>query len=397
MTLIADLHVHSRYANSTSPRMTLSEMSHAARRKGVDLVGTGDCTHLAWLTALKAQLKDLGNGLYSYKGSRFLITGEISLVWRQEGRGRRVHLLLLVPCLEDATHIHDALSRRGNLASDGRPILGLSARDLCEIVWERSPGTVLIPAHLWTPWYSVLGSKSGFDSLEACFGSYVSQIVAVETGLSSDPPMNRRVSALDTVRLVSFSDAHSPAKLAREATLFDLEQVSFPAVVQALTTGQGLAGTLEFYPEQGKYHDDGHRSCGVSQSPSQSAESENRCPVCGRPLTLGVSHRVETLADRDEPTMGDTMYRSLVPLDEILSQTLGVGVQSKAVARLYEAMLDRYGTELSILLDHPLDRFGPEVPDDVVVGIDWMRRGELTIEPGYDGVYGKVSLGRRET
>jgi DNA helicase II / ATP-dependent DNA helicase PcrA len=397
MTLTADLHLHSHHSNSTSPAMDLPTLSHAAARKGIDLLGTGDCTHPAWLQELQAQLKDLGNGLYTYNGSCFLITGEISLVWRQEGRGRRVHLVLLVPCLDDAMRIHDALSLRGNLAYDGRPMLGLSARDLCEIVWERSPETVLIPAHLWTPWYSVLGSKSGFDSLEACFGSYASQIIAVETGLSSDPPMNRRVSALDRLQLISCSDAHSPAKLAREATLFDLPDLSFHAVAHALRTGEGHAGTLEFYPEQGKYHYDGHRSCGVSQSPSQSAATGDRCPVCDRPLTLGVLHRVQALADRAEPAMDGTVYRSLVPLDEILSQVLGVGVQSKAVARLYEAMLDRHGTELSILLDYPLDRFGPEIPDGVVEGIDRMRRGELRIEPGYDGVYGRVSLGGCQT
>ena len=394
MTLVTDLHVHSRYANSTSPQMTLPGMSRAARRKGVDLLGTGDCTHPGWLEELRRELRDCGHGVYAHNGTRYLVTGEVSLVWRQAGRGRRVHLVLLVCSLDDAARIQEALSERGNIAYDGRPMLGLSAQAFCELIWERAPETLVIPAHIWTPWYAVLGDKSGFDSLQECFGGLVDRITAIETGLSSDPGMNRRVSSLDGVRLVSFSDAHSPARIAREATVLDLKKVSFSAVSQALATGQGYVGTIEFYPEQGKYHYDGHRVCGVSLAPPQSMSIGNRCPICGKPLTLGVLHRVTELADRDVPRLGKGIHRSTVPLVDILSDVLGVGAGSKTVAKLYEAMLDRYGTELAILLDHPIDDFGADVPEQVVDGIARVRQGDVVIEPGYDGMYGKVCLGR---
>jgi len=271
-------------------------------------------------------------------------------------------------------------------------MLGLSAPDFCEIVWEVSPDTLLIPAHVWTPWYAVFGAKSGFDSLEACFGEYTDRIVAIETGLSSDPPMNRRVSALDHLRLLSCSDAHSPAKLAREATLFDVDDISFDAISNALRTGDGYAGTFEFYPQEGKYHYDGHRSCGISWSPDHSIAADDICPVCGKTLTIGVLHRVMDLADRDEPELGGVPFKSLIPLAEIISQAIDVGVGSKAVAKIYDAMLDRHGTELDILLERPLDDLVPGTPDRVLEGIAKMRSGDIVIEPGYDGVYGKIEI-----
>ena len=392
MTVVADLHIHSRYSNSTSPQMELPTLAYTAKRKGIDLLGTGDCTHPDWLNTLSSELREEAPGIYSYGGASFVVTGEVSLVWRHEGRGRRIHLVLLTPSLDDAVRIHEALSPRGNLLYDGRPMLGLSAHDFCEIVWECSPDTLLIPAHVWTPWYAVFGAKSGFDSLDECFGEFTDRIYAIETGLSSDPPMNRRVSALDDLRLLSCSDAHSPAKLAREATLFDVSELSFETITHALKTGEGYAGTFEFYPQEGKYHHDGHRACGISRSPDQSIEADNVCPVCGKTLTIGVLHRVEDLADRTEPDLGDVPFRSLIPLAEIISQAIGVGVGSKAVSKIYEAMLDRHGTELDILLERSLDDLVVGTPERVLEGIDKMRKGDIVIEPGYDGVYGKIEI-----
>ncbi len=392
MTLIADLHIHSRYSNATSYQMELPALSETAKRKGIGLLGTGDCTQPDWLDTLSSTLREGSDGVYTYHGVSFLVTGEVSLVWKHDGKGRRIHMVVLAPSLDDAMRIHEALSPRGNLVYDGRPMLGLSAPDFCEIVWEQSPDTLLIPAHVWTPWYAVFGAKSGFDTLKECFGIYTDRIVAIETGLSSDPAMNRRVSALDHLRLLSCSDAHSPAKLAREATLFDVAQPTFVAIAQALKTGEGYAGTLEFYPQEGKYHYDGHRACGVSWSPEQSMAADDVCPVCGKTLTVGVLHRVMDLADRAEPELGGVPYKSLIPLAEIISQAIGKGENTKAVARIYDAMLDRHGTELDILLEHSLDDLTPDTPDRVLEGIAKMRSGDIAIEPGYDGVFGKVEI-----
>jgi uncharacterized protein (TIGR00375 family) len=392
MTTIADLHIHSRYSNATSFQMELPTLAEGAKRKGIHLLGTGDCTQPDWLDTLSSDLRAEADGVYSYDGVSFMVTGEVSLVWKHDGKGRRIHIVLLVPSLDDAVRIHEALSPRGNLVYDGRPMLGLSAPDFCEIVWEQSPDTLLIPAHVWTPWYAVFGAKSGFDSLEDCFGTHTDRIYAIETGLSSDPPMNRRVSALDHLRLLSCSDAHSPAKLAREATLFDVPDVSFEAISRALKTGDGYAGTFEFYPQEGKYHYDGHRSCGISWAPDQSIAADDICPVCGKTLTIGVLHRVEDLADRVEPELGDVPFKSLIPLAELISQAIGVGVQSKAVAKIHDAMLNRHGTELDILLEHSLDDLVADTPERVLEGIAKMRSGDIHIEPGYDGVFGKVEI-----
>ncbi|TFH11725.1 MAG: DNA helicase UvrD [Candidatus Atribacteria bacterium] len=372
--------------------MELPTLAHGARRKGIDLLGTGDCTHPYWLDTLSSELRDEGSGIYSYDGVSFMVTGEVSLVWKHDGKGRRIHLVLLVPSLDDAVKIHEALSPRGNLVYDGRPMLGLSAPDFCEIVWEQSPDTLIIPAHVWTPWYAVFGAKSGFDSLNACFGEYTDRIVAIETGLSSDPPMNRRVSALDHLRLLSCSDAHSPAKLAREATLFDVKSLSFAAIAHALKTGEGYGGTLEFYPQEGKYHYDGHRSCSISWSPEQSMAADDICPVCGKTLTIGVLHRVMDLADRSEPELGCVPFKSLIPLAELIAQAVGKGVNTKTVTCLCDAMLDRHGSELDILLEHSLDDLAVDTPGRVLEAIAKMRSGDITIEPGYDGVYGKIEI-----
>ncbi len=392
MTVIADLHIHSRHSQATSPQMDLPALADGARRKGIDLLGTGDCTHPEWLRTLSDGLSKSSAGIYQHGDASFMITGEVSLVWRHDGKGRRVHLVLLVPSLDAAWKIREALACRGNLDYDGRPMLGLSAADFCEIIWAQSEETLIIPAHVWTPWYAIFGAKSGFDSIEACFGNYADRIYAIETGLSSDPPMNRRVSALDSLRLLSCSDAHSPAKLAREATLFDVKNLTFESIARALKTGDGYAGTLEFYPQEGKYHYDGHRSCGISWSPKQTEAADGICPVCGKSLTIGVLHRVEALADREAPELGGVPYRSLIPLAEIISQATGRGVNTKTVGTAYDAMLERHGAELDILLERSLDALAPGTSDRVLEGIAKMRAGDIHIEPGYDGVYGVVEI-----
>jgi len=389
MNVTADLHLHSRYSNATSSAMDLPTMAHWANRKGIHLLGTADFTHPMWRKQLQDQLREEADGIYGLDGTRFLITGELSLVWRHEGKGRRVHLVLLVPSLDDAERISTELGKRGNIGSDGRPILGLSVVDCLDLVWEQSPDTVVIPAHVWTPWYSVFGSKSGFDAMEDCFGSHADRIFAIETGLSSDPPMNRRVSALDRFTLVSNSDAHSPAKLAREATLFDLDKLTFAAISDALRTKDGYKGTLEFYPEEGKYHYDGHRKCGISMHPTESVKHGDVCPVCGKPMTLGVLHRVEELADRKEPEL-DAPFRSLVPLSELISRVLGKGIHTKTVMTAYDSMLERHGTELDILLEHPIDAMAVDSPDSILEAIERVRTGAVRVIPGYDGEFGRV-------
>ncbi len=374
--------------------MGLPELSRWGGIKGIDLLGSGDFTHPAWFGTLRSQLREESEGIYRYGDTRFLISGELSAIWSQEGRQRRIHLVILVPSLDDAEKINQRLAARGNLAADGRPMFGLSAKALVELIWEVAPEAFVIPAHAWTPWYSIFGAKSGFDSLEECFGEYADRIRAIETGLSSDPPMNRRVSSLDRLALVSFSDAHSPSKLGREVTIFDLPDLTYSTLVEALSGGPGLTGTIEFYPEEGKYHYDGHRQCGVSQHPSETRANNDRCPVCGRELTIGVLHRVTDLADRaegDGATKRDR-YWSLIPLVEIVAQALGVGAKTKKAERAYDAMIERFGSELDILLDRPIDEIAHGADTRVAEGIAKMRSGSVHIEPGYDGVYGRIEI-----
>ncbi len=396
MRLIADLHIHSRYSRATSPTIDLPTLSRAARAKGVDILGTGDFTHPQWFRILREGLSPEGNGLYLHDGVRYLLSTEISAIWSHDGRVRKVHLLVIAPSLEDVSRINRELASIGNLSADGRPTLGVSAERLLDAIYNASPEAEVIPAHAWTPWFSVFGSRSGFDSLDECFGRYTDRIFAIETGLSSDPPMNWRLSALDEVALVSNSDAHSPANIGREATVFDLSEPSYRSLVAAMKGGGDgrLLGTIEFFPQEGKYHYDGHRSCGIVVPPERSIKLNNLCPVCGKPLTIGVMHRVEDLADRpagftppDRPP-----YTSLVPLPEIIAQALGTGVKAKAVAREYERLIRRFGNEFRILLDLPEDELRRGAPPRIAEGIVKVRRGDLRIEPGYDGAYGKVTI-----
>src|SRR5690349_23956487 len=368
MRFYADLHVHSKYSRATSRDLDLEHLAHWAARKGIAVVATGDFTHPAWAAELKQKLVPAEPGLFGLrediakgvaatlpaacrKAVRFMLEVEISTIYKKGDKTRKVHHLIYAPDFATVDRISARLARIGNIASDGRPILGLDSRDLLEITLESGPGAYLVPAHIWTPWFAALGSQSGFDSIADCYGDLSEHIFAVETGLSSDPPMNWRVSFLDRYRLTSNSDAHSPGKLGREATAFDCEMDYF-ALRRALETGQGYVGTVEFFPEEGKYHLDGHRKCEVRLTPKETLANGGHCPVCGEKVTIGVEHRVEVLADRSEaqalppPTAG--MVSNFVPLPEILSELTASGAASRAVVRGYDQAIAKLGSELSI-------------------------------------------------
>ncbi|WP_297056479.1 endonuclease Q family protein [Thermosulfurimonas sp.] len=395
---LADLHVHSRYSRATSRDMHLPVLARTAREKGLQLVGTGDFTHPDYFRELCELLEPAPEeGLYVYRedpeGPRFILSAEVSNIFSQgHRRNRRIHTLILAPSLEVVREINLALSRLGDLSADGRPTFGFPVKKLVRLLREISPEILFIPAHAWTPWYSVFGAFSGFDSVEECFEEEAEHIHALETGLSSDPEMNWRVSALDRYTLVSNSDAHSPSKLGREANAF-WYPMSYPALSQALRTGN-LAFTLEFYPEEGKYHFDGHRSCGIYLSPSETRRHGGVCPVCGGRLTVGVMHRVEELADRPEGFRppGKPLSVHLVPLEEIIAEALGVGSQSKRVKKTYRQLIELGGSEFSLLLEKDLSELAEFVPERILEGIRRVREGRVYVRPGYDGVYGVVSI-----
>lgn len=383
-----------------------------AARKGIGVVGTGDFTHPGWRKELKEKLQPAEDGFYVLKeeyrrreegacegaAPRFVITGEISTIYKKNGRTRKVHSLILLPDMEAADRLAGRLEQIGNIRSDGRPILGLDCRDLLEIMLETCPDGEYIPAHIWTPHFSVFGSFSGFNSMEECFGDLTPHIHALETGLSSDPGMNRRVSFLDRYHLISNSDAHSPAKLGREASVFDTEQ-SYRGLVGAIRSGEGLCGTIEFFPEEGKYHMDGHRKCGICTTPEETARLGGKCPVCGKKITAGVWHRVEELADRPEDYVhsGDKPYESLVPLVEVISASAGYTPASKKVQNEYFRMLEELGSEFEILRNIPEEEIKKTAGERIAGAIGRLRRREVKLIPGFDGQYGTVGLfGRNE-
>lgn len=406
---LADLHIHSRYSRATSRDCVPEHLDVWARRKGLDVIGTGDFTHPAWREELREKLEPAEDGLYTLKASlrlpcetdgqaaspRFVVTGEISSIYKKNGRVRKVHNVLLLPGLEQAERLAKRLEEVGNLHSDGRPILGLDSRDLLEITLETCPGAVFIPAHIWTPHFSLFGAYSGFDDIRECFEDLTPHIHALETGLSSDPPMNWRLSALDGYTLVSNSDAHSPAKLGREANLFDTA-LSFPAMAKALETpgDPGFQGTIEFFPEEGKYHFDGHRACGQCLKPEQTEQMGGKCPVCGGRITVGVLHRVEELADREEGYLPPERRRfeSLVPLPEVIAASTGWSAAGKKVQEAYFDLLEKLGPEFSILREVPLDRIEQAAGPCVAEGIRRLRAGKVELRPGYDGEYGQVRI-----
>ena len=414
MTFYADLHVHSKYSRATSRNCDLEHLALWARKKGIGIVATGDFTHPAWRAELKEKLVPAEPGLFRLRPDleraveewlpracrsastavRFMLSVEISTIYKKLDRTRKIHHLIYTPDFESTDRVVESLSRIGNLHSDGRPILGLDSRHLLEIALESGPGSYLVPAHIWTPWFAALGSKSGFDAIDECYGDLAPNIFAVETGLSSDPPMNWRVSSLDRFRLVSNSDAHSPEKLGREVCVFDTE-LDYFALRRALETGEGYEGTLEFFPEEGKYHLDGHRSCRVRLSPGETRAHDGLCPACGKPLTVGVMHRVEDLADRPEdvaPPVTAGPMQSLVPLPEILSEIHQVGAKSKRVAQHYESLLGRLGPELPLLNALPLEDIAPASSSLVAEAVSRLRRQEVIRHAGYDGVYGTIRL-----
>ena len=407
MKMIADLHIHSRFSMATSKEGTPENLDFWARKKGISLIGTGDFTHPVWREELKERLVSEGNGLYRLRdayvkeesrkfpgeGTRFVVSGEISSIYKKNGKTRKVHNVILLPSLEAADAMAQRLEKIGNIHSDGRPILGLDSHDLLEMMLDVCSEGILIPAHIWTPHFSVLGAKSGFDSVEECFEELAPYIYALETGLSSDPAMNWRISKLDRYQLVSNSDAHSPSKLGREANLLDID-CSYEGLYRAIQTGEGLEGTVEFFPEEGKYHFDGHRKCGVSLSPVEAERLGGICPVCGKKLTMGVDHRVEQLADRAEGFVkkDGKKYESLVPLPEVISACMGYSTASKKVQGCFEQMIQTLGTEFDILRNVPSEDIKSCTGERIAEGIENVRTGNVKRIPGYDGEYGKIEL-----
>ena len=468
MQVIADLQIHSKYSRAVSPAMTISGIYEWAKRKGIDLVATGDWTHPLWIKEIQAQLEELGNGFLKLKTSTqkssatvdtnlldpmFLLATEVSCIYSQGGKGRRVHTLLWVSTLESALKINREMTKRGcNLLSDGRPIIGLTSIELAELVFSIEPDALIIPAHAWTPWFAVFGSMSGFNSLSDAFGPYADKIYAVETGLSSNPAMNWQIKELDNRSIVSFSDAHSGPKLGREATVFEFEGKSIadfsykylteaikspsknknsPARIASQSDAGGqpitsinshIAYTIEFYPEEGKYHFTGHRSCNIRWGPEETRTKGVICPVCGKPLTQGVMQRIEELANRTEAAVSiesknknqdlglhdDIVaysskafpqrppYIMLVPLQEIIAECLGSPVASKKTQSIYIKLTDHFQGEFNVLLHATKEEIALVSGERIAVGITKVRKGDILIDPGYDGVFGVVKLWRND-
>lgn len=422
MRQIADLHIHSKYSRACSQDLVLPKIDEWCKYKGIDIVATGDFTHPVWFKNIKEELEPLGNGLFRLKsdsvdgstkllpslklrqagtmttssGTKFILGTEISCIYTQGDRCRRIHINIFFPEIVDVEKLISVLEKKGcNLKSDGRPIIGLSAKELAKICLEINPKALIVPAHAWTPWFSIFGSKSGFDSIEECFGEYAKNIFAIETGLSSDPPMNWRLSALDKITLVSNSDAHSLPNLGREANVFDFDEVSYDEICNTLKNQdkKKFLYTIEFYPEEGKYHYDGHASHNYSLTPKETKKNKGICPIDKKPLTIGVLHRVDDLADREEVDVDKHIpYKSLVPLQEIIAESFDVGKNSKRVQEEYFNIIKKAGTEFAVLLDLGIDELKKITYPEIVEAIKRVREGKLIIEPGYDGIYGKVKI-----
>ncbi|MGQ0570120.1 MAG: endonuclease Q family protein [Armatimonadota bacterium] len=395
MRIIADLHLHSRYSRATSRDMDVENMARWAKIKGITLLGTGDFTHPVWLRELRAKLKPTDRGLFVHAGTHFMLTVEVSSIYSTGGRLRKIHNIVFAPSFEVVEKINAVLARFGNLLADGRPTLTLPTDRLVEYVMEISPDCMIVPAHVWTPWFSLYGSMSGFDAIAECFGDQLGHIAAAETGLSSDPSMNWRLSELDRVMLMSNSDAHSPPKLGREANVFacELDYFEIMRVLREKDTSRFLY-TLEFFPEEGKYHYDGHRSCNRRMTPKETKAFRGRCPVCGKSPTIGVLHRVELLADRDEGFVpeGAVPYRNLIPLEEIIAEANGARPGTVGVREEYFKLCDAFGGEFNLLLDTPVEEVRKHTTLRVAEGLRRVREGRVHIAPGYDGVFGEISI-----
>lgn len=429
MKVIADLQLHSKYSRAVSPAMVLPTICAWTKQKGMGLVATGDWTHPLWMKHIKENLEELGNGLLKLKNAAaddplFLLATEVSCIYTQGGKGRRIHTLIWVPSLASADKINKEMTRQGcNLMSDGRPIIGLTSIQVAELVLTIEPDALIIPAHAWTPWFSVFGSMSGFNSLEEAYGPYAKHVYAVETGLSSNPSMNWRIKELDTRSIVSFSDAHSGPKLGRESTVFDIPdgKLSYRAIYQAIKQDgpAKIAYTIEFYPEEGKYHWSGHRVCNIRWGPKDTEEKGTTCPVCGKQLVQGVEQRVSELAGRSEQDLkltvtSEVIYESgtkvnvtksqlfggrppfvmLVPLQEIIAESIGSPVASPKVQTPYRQLTDALGGEFSVLLKASHEDIAKIAGERVAVGVEKVRKGDIVIDPGYDGVFGVVKLWR---
>ena len=399
MKFVVDFHIHSKYSRATSPLMDLENLDKWAKIKGINVLGTGDFTHPKWFKSIKDELAPAEPGFFKLKkgdsGTRFILTSEISCIYKKHNKVRKVHIIICAPSITAVKGINLKLDKIGNLKADGRPILGLDAKELAKIVLDVDKNCLIIPAHIWTPWFSVFGSKSGFDSLEECFDEYTKYIYVVETGLSSDPKMNWRLSQLDKVNLVSNSDAHSLPKLGREANVFDTD-FSYVGITEALKnkTGKKFLYTIEFFPEEGKYHNDGHRLCNLSLTPQESKKYKNICPKCAKPLVIGVLNRVEELADRPEGFIPKNAvpFKSLVPLGEIIAESIGVSAASKEISEYYNNLIKNLGSEFKILLESSEKELAESSLPEIAQGIIKMREGNVSIEPGYDGVYGKIKI-----
>ncbi len=399
MEFIADFHLHSKYSRATSQQMDFENLDKWAKIKGILILGTGDFTHPLWLKEINEKLESAEPGLFKLKNSnsqtRFILTTEVSCVYFKKGKQRKIHLIIFSPSIEVCEKINNYLKLYGSLESDGRPTLNLDAKELAKIVLDISEDCLIVPAHIWTPWFSLFGSRSGFDSIEECFEEYSKYIFAGETGLSSDPKMNWRLSALDRITLISCSDAHSPSHIGRESNVFDCELSYFEIVKTIKEKDKSkFLYTIEFYPEEGKYHYDGHRNCGVSLSPKETKKYNGICPVCGRPLTIGVLNRVEQLADRPEGFVPENAipFKSLIPLEEIIADALGQGVGTVEVERQYKNLIEEFGNEFNVLINVSRSDLEAVTLPEIAEGIIRAREGKVFIEPGYDGVYGKIKI-----
>lgn len=410
MKIVADLHIHSKYSRAVSNRMVLEELDRWADDKGITVLGTGDFTHPAWFKELKNKLEPAEAGLFKLKKkyklktmkgtfteTRFMLSVEISCIYSRGGKVRRVHHIILVPDLETAGKINTRLSLLGKLASDGRPILGLDSEELARIVFGINPEAVIIPAHAWTPWFGVFGSMSGFDSLEECFGEFTDKIFAIETGLSSDPAMNWRVKMLDKISFISNSDSHSPERIGREANILDCE-LSYKGIMDAIKSRnpKKFLSTIEFFPEEGKYHYDGHRACGIMMTPEETKRNNGLCLKCGKKSTIGVVYRVDQLAEKNRPEgyidAKRVPYTNLITLDKIIGEALDKGPATKTVKNEYEKLIKAFGSEFNLLLNIPVKEI-VSVSDEVIAeGVKRVRSGKLSIFPGYDGEFGAIRI-----
>jgi uncharacterized protein (TIGR00375 family) len=407
---IADLHIHSKYSRACSKQLIFPEIYRWCKLKGVTVIATADFTHPGWFEEIKTYLDEDDTGLLSLKKEytekidreipkncntdvRFILNVEISSIYKKNDRVRKVHNVVFAPDLKTVEKFNRRLEQIGNITSDGRPILGLDSRDLLDITLDVNPDCLLLPAHIWTPWFSIFGDKSGFETIEECFEDLSDHIYAIETGLSSDPPMNWTVGQLDNLTIVSNSDAHSPEKIAREANMFSCE-LTYSDIIDAIKKKDSrFKGTLEFYPQEGKYHHDGHRACNISWTPEETKKHKSICPVCKKRVTVGVSNRVYELATRkrDQKPTKVKPFKYIIPLKEILSEVLEKGVNTKTVDTAYFSLLHTYGNELTILLETPISDLSLHYPI-LAKAIERMRNNEVSINPGYDGVFGEVNI-----